>query len=124
MRLCERNNSADTRVSEEGGRRRCLRHQSREPSLVTHDERPWLGSLSPCSPWRSVVQQLSTCSLWKTPCWSRCVPEGGCDPMGSSVLEQAPARTCGPVDGGTHARAGLLAGLVTLWRTHTGAACS
>jgi len=36
--LCERNNSADTKVSEEGGRRRCLKCQSREPSLATRDE--------------------------------------------------------------------------------------
>jgi len=51
-------------------------------------------------------------------------PEGGCDPMGSLVLEQAPARTCGPMDGGAYTGAGLLAGLVTPWGTHPGAACS
>jgi len=34
------------------------------------------------------------------------------------VLEQAPARTCGPVERGAHAGAGLLAGLVTPWGTH------
>jgi len=55
------------------------------------------------------------------------------------VLEQAPARTCGSVEGGAHARAALLAGLVTLWgptleqpvpeglqpmgRTHIGEVC-
>jgi len=33
----------------------------------------------------------------------------------SPVLEQAPGRTCGPVERGAHAGAGLLAGLVTLW---------
>jgi len=31
------------------------------------------------------------------------------------VLEQAPARTCGPMERGAQARAGLLAGLVTPW---------
>jgi len=31
------------------------------------------------------------------------------------VLEQAPARTCGPMETGAHVRAGLLAGLVTPW---------
>ena len=29
--------------------------------------RPWWGKLSPCSPWRSTVEQMSTCSLWKGP---------------------------------------------------------
>jgi len=55
------------------------------------------------------------------------------------VLQQAPARTCGPVERAAHAGAVLLAGLVTLWgpmlddpvpegphpmgRTHTRAVC-
>jgi len=30
-----------------------------------------------------MVEQISTCSLWKTPFWSRRIPEGGCDPVGS-----------------------------------------
>jgi len=59
-----------------------------------------------------------------TPCWSRWVPEGDCDPVGSPVLEKDPARTCGPMERGAYAGAGLLAGLVTLWGTHGGAACS
>jgi len=37
------------------------------------------------------------------------------------VLEQAPGRTCGPVQRGAHAGAGLVAGLVTPWGTHAGA---
>ena len=45
-------------------------------------------------------------------------------PHGEPVLEQAPARTCGRVERGAPTRAGLLAGLVTLWGTHAGAACS
>ena len=52
------------------------------------------------------------------------MPEGSCDPVGGPVLEQAPARTCGPMERGAHAGAGLLAGLVTPWGTHAGAACS
>ena len=40
------------------------------------------------------------------------------------MLEQAPGRTCGPIERGAHGGAGLLAGLVTPWGTHTGAACS
>jgi len=61
------------------------------------------------------VGQVSTCSLWRTPCQSRWMPEGGYDPVGSPVLEQAAGRTCGPMERGAHAGAGLLAGLVTPW---------
>jgi len=50
-----------------------------------------------------------------TSCRSRWMPEGSCDPMGSPALWQAPARTCGSVEGRAHSGAGLLAGLVTLW---------
>ncbi|GAB0186839.1 hypothetical protein GRJ2_001149200 [Grus japonensis] len=45
-------------------------------------------------------------------------------PCGKPVLEQAPSRTCGPVERGAHARAVLLAGLVTPWGTHAEAVCS
>jgi len=37
----------------------------------------------------------------------------------SPALEQAPGRTCGTVERGAHAGAGLLAGLVTLWKGPT-----
>jgi len=37
VRRSERNNSADTKVSEGGGRR-CSRRRSRESSLAAHDE--------------------------------------------------------------------------------------
>jgi len=33
-----------------------------------------------------------------TPHCSRGMPERSCDPVGIPVLEQAPARTCGPVE--------------------------
>jgi len=38
VRLCERNNSANTKISEEAGGRRCLKCWSREPSLAAHYE--------------------------------------------------------------------------------------
>jgi len=38
VRLCERNSSADTKVSEEGGGRRCSRRRSRKFSFAAHDE--------------------------------------------------------------------------------------
>ena len=34
--------------------------------------RPWWGRLSPCSPWRSMVEQIYTCSPWKGPCTRAC----------------------------------------------------
>jgi len=52
------------------------------------------------------------------------MPEGGCDPIGNPMLEQAPVRTCGPMERGAHAGAGWLARLVSPWGTHAGAACS
>ena len=33
------------------------------------------------------------------------------------MLEQVPGRTCGPMERGAHARAGLVAWLMTLWGT-------
>jgi len=64
------------------------------------------------------VEQISTRSLWKGPH----AGAGGClkeaDPRGEPTLEQASARTCRSMERGAHARAGLLAGLVTKWGTH------
>jgi len=55
------------------------------------------------------------------PPWSRSPPVARGRDL---TLEQAPVRTCGPMESGVHARAGLLTELVTQWGTHTGAACS
>jgi len=39
VRLCERNNFADTKVNKEGGGKRCSRCQGREPSFaVLHED--------------------------------------------------------------------------------------
>ena len=59
----------------------------------------------------------STCSPWKTPHWSRWRHLKEAVAHGKPTLEQAPGRTCGPVERGAHTRAGLLAGLVTPWGT-------
>jgi len=86
--------------------------------------RLWWGSLSP--------------AVHGGPWWSRSLPVAhGRDPMpeqvdawrklwphGKPMLEQVPARTCRPVERGAHAKAGLLAGLVTPRGTHAGATCS
>jgi len=57
VRRCERNHSADTKVSEErGGGRRSPKCQSREPSLATHDEDHGEAGFSPAAhgcPWWS-----------------------------------------------------------------------
>jgi len=45
--------------------------------------RLWWGRLCPCSPWRSTVEQISTCSPGTSPCWSRWMPKKGCEPLGS-----------------------------------------
>jgi len=37
----------------------------------------------PCSPWRPMVEQISTCSPGRTPHQSRRMSEGSCDPVGS-----------------------------------------
>lgn len=43
---------------------------------------------------------------------------------GKSTLEQAAGRICGLMETGAHAGTTLLAGLATLWETHTGELCS
>jgi len=49
------------------------------------------------------------------------MPKGGSDPLESPCWSRLLA---GPVERGAHTRAGFLAGLVTLWGIHAGAACS
>jgi len=74
VRRCEKNNSADTKVSEEGGGRRCSRCRSRDSSLAAHDGDH--GETS-CSP-----------AVHGVPQWSRSPPVAhGRDPM----LEQVDA---------------------------------
>ncbi|GAB0190583.1 hypothetical protein GRJ2_001523600 [Grus japonensis] len=68
-----------------------------------------------------MVEQRSTCSPWRTPCQSRWRHLKEAVTRGKPTLEQAPGRTCGPVERGTYSRAGLLAGVVTPWGTHVGA---
>jgi len=78
--------------------------------------RPWQGRLCPCSPRRSMVEQRPTCSLGRTPRRSRGLCPKEAVTHGEPMWEQAPGRTCGPMERGAHARAGLLAGLVTPWK--------
>jgi len=41
------------------------------------------------------VEQISTCSPWRTPRWIRWIPEGGCDPTGSLCWSRLLAGPCG-----------------------------
>jgi len=60
--------------------------------------RPWWGRLCPCSPWWSIVEQMSTCSLWRTPCQSRWMLKGGSDPVGSPYWSRFLAEPVDPYD--------------------------
>ncbi|KAJ7407644.1 hypothetical protein WISP_125526 [Willisornis vidua] len=51
-------------------------------------------------------------------------PKEGYDPMRSLHWNRLLAGTCRLMERRIHTGAGLVAGLVTLWGTHTGAACS
>jgi len=74
MRICERNNSADTKVSEEGGGRRCSRHQSRDSPAARGEDHGEAG----CAP-----------AAHGGPQWSRSPPAAcGRDP----TLEQVDAQ--------------------------------
>ena len=61
---------------------------------------------------------------WEDPTVEQVDAQRSLLPYGTPALEQAPARTCGPVERGVHAKVGFLAGFVTPWGTHAGAACS
>jgi len=122
--ICEGNNSADTKVSEEGveGGARDAAAQSLPLQLV---EKIMVRQAVPLQSMEvHCGAEIHLYPMEGTPRRSRWMPGGGCDHMGSPMLEQAPTRTCRPMKRGAHARAGLLAGLVTPWGTHAGPACS
>jgi len=123
VRLCERNNSADTKARERRrgggapGARAEIPLQPVEKTMVR--QAVTLQSMEVHGGADLHLQPVEG-----TPRQRRWMPEGSCDSVGRPALEQAPARTCGPVERGAHAGTGLLARLVTLWGTHAGAACS
>ncbi|GAB0187409.1 usherin [Grus japonensis] len=59
----------------------------------------------PLQPMEDDGEQISTCSPWRTPRRSRWRHPKEAVARGKPTLEQAPGRTCGPVDRGAHARA-------------------
>ena len=125
VRRCERNNSADTKVREEGGERRCSRHWSRKSSLATHAEDhgeagcpsavhggPQWSRLTPAAHGRDPTPEEVDAwrRLWHQ--WEVYARSGSCQDLWTHGERQA------------HAGAGLLAELVTQWGTHAGTACS
>jgi len=122
VRLCERNNSADTKVSEEGGGGGAPGTRAEIPLQPV--EQIMTTQAVPCSPWRSTVEQISIYSPGRTPCQSREMPEGGCDPVGSLCWSRLLAGPVSHGKRGPHIGAGLLSGLVTLWWIHAGAVCA
>jgi len=115
----------DTKVSEEGGGEGGARDTGAESLPLQLVIKTMVRQVFPLQPMQvHSGADLHLQHMEGTPHQSRWMAKGGCDPVGSPVLRQAPARTCGPVERGAHAGAGLLAGLATLWRTHAGAACS
>ncbi|GAB0187950.1 epimerase family protein SDR39U1 [Grus japonensis] len=120
VRRCDRNNSAGTKVSAEGGAGGTPGTGAEIPMVKT-----MVRQAAPLQPMEvhGGTEADTHLQPMEDPTPEQVeAPEGGCDPVGG--LEQAPGRTCGPVERGAHARAGLLAGLVTPWGTHAGTVCS
>lgn len=93
MRLYERNRPAGTQVSE-GGKGEGTKYPSRDSLKPL--EKTMVRLLSHCSPYRSMVEQRSSCRWWRTPCQSRMLWRR-LWPLGKHALEQAPGRNCGPI---------------------------
>jgi len=63
--MCERNNPADTRVSEEGERADATGARAETP--LQPMMKTMVRQAVSCSPWKSTVEQIFTCSPWRTP---------------------------------------------------------
>ncbi|GAB0180577.1 AN1-type zinc finger protein 5-like [Grus japonensis] len=122
MRRCERNSSADTQVSADGGGGGAPGAEAEIPLQPV--EKTMARQAVPLQPMDIDggadihLQPLEDPTLEQVD-----VPKGGCDSMGSPHWSRLLA---GPVAlwREVYAGAGLLAGLVTPWGTHTGEVCS
>ena len=92
-RICERNNPADTKVSEEGGGGDASGGGAEIPLQPVG--KTMVRQVVPLQPREVHGEQISTCSPGRTPRRSRWVPKGGCDPMGTPRWSRVLA---GPVD--------------------------
>ena len=86
----KRNCSTDTKVSEEGRAGGAPGTRAEIPLQLWHSLWP---RLCPCTPWRSMVEQRSICSLWGAPHQSRWMPEGSGVPVHSRLLA-GPVERC------------------------------
>lgn len=97
VRLYDRSNPADTKVSENGGIEGAIgtrKEISLQPVVET-----MVKPLCPCSPWRFTGVQRSSCSRWRSPHWNRWMHKRGLWKYGKPVLEQSAGRSCGPMEG-------------------------
>ncbi|TRZ11901.1 hypothetical protein HGM15179_015206 [Zosterops borbonicus] len=92
MIICERSNSADIKASENGEDAPGTGAEILVQPLIQNRVR----QLCSCSPWRSMVEEKSICSLW------RITGAGGhtrslwlCE---KPVLDHTPGRTCGSTE--------------------------
>ncbi|KAK4806933.1 hypothetical protein QYF61_027300 [Mycteria americana] len=113
VRICERNNRADTKVSEEGGGGGVPGARAEIPLQPV--VKTMVRQVVPLQPVvKTMLRQAVPLQPMEDPMPEQMdVPKGGCDPHGQPTQEQAPGRICGPVERGAPAGAGLLAGLVT-----------
>ncbi|GAB0176179.1 epimerase family protein SDR39U1 [Grus japonensis] len=81
VRICERNNPADTKISAEGGGGGAPGTRAEIPLQPL--EKTMVRQAVSLQPIELMVEQISSCSPWRTPRWSRWMPKGGCDPVGS-----------------------------------------
>ncbi|KAM9590897.1 uncharacterized protein ACIBXB_005933 isoform 2-T2 [Morphnus guianensis] len=94
VRTCKRNKPADTKVSEERGGGGAPGARAEIPCGEDHGEAGCPPAVHGGPRW----SRYPPCSPWRTPCRSRWVPEGGCDPVGTPRWSR------------------LLAGPADLWR--------
>ncbi|GAB0184744.1 hypothetical protein GRJ2_000939700 [Grus japonensis] len=115
VRRCERNNSADTKVSAEGGGGRAPGTGAEIPLQPV--EKTMVRQAVPLQPMKDDGRADIHLQPVEDPTLEQVDAQRRLWPHGKPTLEQAPDRTCGLVERGAHAGAGLLAGLVTSWGT-------
>ncbi|KAJ7400805.1 protein pxr1-like [Pitangus sulphuratus] len=117
MRICERNHSADTKVSGEGG-------GGGGGAPGTRPEIPLQSVVKTMVEQAVLLQPMEgngSAEIHLQPMeetHARVELKGGCEPLGSPCWTRVLAGTCRPLDTGVHAGPGFLVGLVTLWGTH------
>jgi len=117
--MCERNNCASTKISEEGGGQAVLGAGSEIPlQSVEKTMARQAVSVQPMEVHSGANIHLQPV---EDPTPEQADAQRRLGPLGEPMLNQAPGRTCGPVQRGAHAGAGLLAGLVNPWGIQAGA---